>query len=72
VAWTRQFALVMELPFVLVGSVLISGFLGYLLDGWLQTRPWLMIVLGAVGFYAGLREVLRRLPKARNEGGDRS
>ena len=71
-AWTRQFALVMELPFVLVGSVLISGFLGYLLDGWLQTRPWLMIVLGAVGFYAGLREVLRRLPKARNEGGDRS
>lgn len=71
-AWTRQFALVMELPFVLVGSVLISGFLGYLLDGWLKTRPWLMIVLGAVGFYAGLREVLRRLPKARNEGGDRS
>ncbi len=62
--FTRQFAVVMELPFVIVGSVLTGGFFGFLLDRWLHTQPWLMIVLGGMGFYAGLRETLRRIDAA--------
>jgi len=58
-------ALALELPFTLVGSIIFGGLLGYFLDRWLHTKPWLMLVFGGVGFYAGLREVLRRLP-----GGD--
>ena len=58
----NQSALAMELPFTLVGAVLFAGGLGYLLDRWLHTGPWLMMVLGGLGFVAGIREVIRRLP----------
>lgn len=58
----NQSALAMELPFTLVGAVVFSGLLGYLLDRWLHTKPWLMFVFGALGFAAGVREVIRRLP----------
>jgi ATP synthase protein I len=60
----RQFALATELPFVLVGGVVGGGFLGFLLDRWLKTKPWGMFVLGAIGFYVGVRQVLLRAGKA--------
>ena len=59
---SRQMAIAMELPFILVGTLLVGGLLGYLLDRWLHTKPILMLVLGGLGFIAGLREILRRLP----------
>jgi F0F1-type ATP synthase assembly protein I len=37
--------------------------LGYLLDRWWHTKPYLMLLLGAVGFFASLRDMLRRLQK---------
>lgn len=55
-------SLAMELPFTLVGAVFFGGVAGYFLDRWLHTRPWLTLILGTLGFIAGLREVLRRLP----------
>jgi ATP synthase protein I len=55
-------ALALELPFTLVGAIVGGGAIGYFLDRWLHTGPWLLIVSGAIGFVAGLREVLRRLP----------
>jgi ATP synthase protein I len=58
----NQSALAMELPFTLVGAVLFGGLLGYFLDKWLHTGPWLMMLFGALGFFAGVREVIRRLP----------
>jgi ATP synthase protein I len=58
---TMKSALAMELPFTLVGAVVVGGFLGYLLDKWLHTAPWLMIVLGGFGFVGGVSEVVRRL-----------
>lgn len=66
--FTQQFAVAMELPFLLVGTTLIGGFFGFLLDRWLQTAPAFVIVLGALGFCAGLREMLRRMKKMGNEG----
>ncbi len=41
-----------------VGAVLIGAFIGYLLDRWLGTAPWLMIVLLFLGFAAGLRRAM--------------
>jgi ATP synthase protein I len=59
---SQQFASAMELPFVLVSAVVVGGLLGYFLDRWLHTGPWLMLVLGGLGFFAGVKDVLRRLP----------
>ena len=59
-------ALALELPFTLVGPIAVGAAMGYFLDRWLHTRPWLTLVLGALGFFAGVREVLRRLPSGDN------
>jgi ATP synthase protein I len=55
-------AIAMELPFTFAGAILLAGGLGYFLDRWLHTKPIFMLVLGALGFIAGIREVIRRLP----------
>ena len=62
-SFSQQFAMAMELPFVLVGAILVGGAIGYFLDAWLHTKPAFMIVFGGIGFAAGVRDVLRRLPK---------
>lgn len=60
-AYMREASMAWELPIVLVGTVLIAGGLGYLLDRWLHTGPALMLILGLVGFAAGIWDMLRRL-----------
>lgn len=60
--FSNQFAMAMELPFVLVGAILLGGVLGYFLDRWLHTKPFLMLLFGALGFFGGVRDILRRLP----------
>jgi ATP synthase protein I len=40
-------------------SVLIGVAIGYYLDRWLGTAPWLMIVWIALGFAAGVRSLYR-------------
>jgi F0F1-type ATP synthase assembly protein I len=59
---TIDSAIAMELPFTLVGAILLAGGAGYLLDHWLHTKPVFMLILGGLGFAAGIREVIRRLP----------
>ncbi len=51
----------MELPFVIFGSILTGGLFGFFIDRWLGTKPLLTLVLGGLGFAAGVREVLRRM-----------
>ncbi|HEX3543019.1 MAG TPA: AtpZ/AtpI family protein [Candidatus Acidoferrum sp.] len=64
-SFSNQFAMAMELPFVLVGAVLLGGVLGYFLDRWLNTKPWLMLVFGGLGFFGGVRDIIRRMPGSR-------
>jgi F0F1-type ATP synthase assembly protein I len=66
----RQIALVMELPVVLVGSIIIAGGLGYLLDRWLHTSPVFTLILGGVGFLAGIYQLLRALNREDKNNGD--
>ena len=47
----------MDLPFVLVGSVVIAAGLGYLLDKHFNTSPIFTLVLGALGFAGGMYRV---------------
>jgi ATP synthase protein I len=60
-SWQRQSATATELPFVLVIAMLVGGGFGYLLDRWLHTRPWMMLLFGVIGFGTGIRDVLRRM-----------
>jgi F0F1-type ATP synthase assembly protein I len=55
-------ALALELPFTMAGAIAVGVAMGYFLDRWLHATPWLTLVFGALGFFAGVREVLRRLP----------
>jgi F0F1-type ATP synthase assembly protein I len=53
----------------MVSALVVGGLFGYLLDRWLHTKPIFLLILGGVGFYAGLRDVLRRV--SRNGNGSR-
>jgi F0F1-type ATP synthase assembly protein I len=65
----RELAMAMELPFIPLLAVVIAGGLGYLLDTRLRTSPLFAIVLGLLGFVAGIREILRRLSKEEKRNG---
>jgi ATP synthase protein I len=65
----RQIALAIELPFVLIGPAVVGGVIGYFLDRWLHTKPWIMIVLGLCGVAAGLIDTLRVASRGGRNGG---
>ena len=43
----------------LVAGVLVGGAIGYFLDRWLGSTPWLMVVFLMLGFAAGIMNVIR-------------
>ena len=59
----RQFSMAMQLPFVMVGGILVGGGLGYLLDRWFHTSPVLTLLGGAFGFGVAMRDILRSLTR---------
>jgi F0F1-type ATP synthase assembly protein I len=59
--YANNTALALELPFTIVGAVVVGGLLGYFLDHWLHTRFIFSFILGGLGFFGGLKEVLRRI-----------
>ena len=61
--FSQQVAMATELPFILVGTIAVGCLIGFYVDRWLHTKPIFMFVLGFLGFFGGLREVLGRLPK---------
>jgi F0F1-type ATP synthase assembly protein I len=66
----RQLSMAMELPFVMIGWIVVAGGAGYLLDRWLHTSPALMLVGGAFGFGAGMWDLIRRLSREERKQGD--
>lgn len=42
-----------------IAAILVGAGIGYLLDLWLKTNPWLMLVMLLVGFAAGVLNVVR-------------
>ena len=55
------------LPFVLAVPPLVGAVIGRWLDGRLGTEPWLMYVMLAFGFAAGVREFWRVLKRFRDD-----
>lgn len=42
-----------------IAAILVGAGIGYLLDLWLNTGPWLLLVLLMIGFAAGVMNVTR-------------
>lgn len=56
----------------LVGAPLGGGIVGWLLDRWFGTKPWLMLVMLFLGFAVGIWNVIRISNNAqRNARGER-
>jgi len=59
-----KIALALSVGTIITSNVIGGVFAGYLLDRWLDTRPWLVItglILGAVSAFIGLFRILNRL-----------
>jgi ATP synthase protein I len=56
---TSAFARGFRLSSEMVGGVLVGAGLGWLLDRWLGTTPWGLIVFLLLGFAAGILNVMR-------------
>ncbi|HEY4486010.1 MAG TPA: AtpZ/AtpI family protein [Nitrospiria bacterium] len=54
----------------LVVATVAGAFLGYLMDGWLGTRPWIMVAGVLLGAAAGFRTIYR-LADPGNSSGDK-
>jgi ATP synthase protein I len=57
---TVKAGLAMELPFTIVGAVVVGGAIGYFLDKWLHSAPLMLVIFGGLGFAGGVTDVVRR------------
>ena len=47
----------------LVAAVLVGTIIGFILDNWFDTKPWLIIIFFFVGVVAGITNVIRSAKK---------
>ena len=50
----------------LVAAVLVGTIIGFILDNWFDTKPWLIIIFFFVGVIAGISNVIRSAKKLQN------
>ena len=50
----------------LVAAVLVGTIIGFILDNWFDTKPWLIITFFFVGVVAGILNVIRSTKKLQN------
>ena len=43
----------------LVAAVVVGTIIGFILDGWFDTKPWLIIIFFFIGSAAGMLNVIR-------------
>lgn len=71
----RGMAMGLRMSTELVAAIAVGGLLGYGLDTWLGTSPWLFLVFFMLGFAAGMVNVVRAFNRmqadiAKQTGGD--
>ena len=55
----KAFALGMRVALEMIAAFLAGGVIGWFLDKWLGTSPWMLILWVALGFAAGIRSAYR-------------
>src|SRR5207302_10055452 len=56
------------LGFTFAVAILAFGALGWVVDGWLGTRPWFALVGAAIGGVGGVMSIYYRLPGGTQRG----
>jgi ATP synthase protein I len=59
----RKLAELSSIGLMLPSSIIVGLFFGYVLDRWLGTGPWLLLVLTVLGVVSGLLSLFRALKK---------
>jgi ATP synthase protein I len=59
----RRLAELSSIGLILPSSIAVGLFLGYFLDRWLGTAPWLLLILTVLGIVSGLLSLFRALKK---------
>jgi ATP synthase protein I len=59
----RRLAELSSVALILPSSIAVGLFLGYFLDRWLSTAPWLLLIFTVLGIVSGLLSLFRALKK---------
>jgi F0F1-type ATP synthase assembly protein I len=59
----RRLAELTSIGLMLPSSIAVGLFMGYFLDRWLGTGPWLLLIFTVLGVVSGLLSLLRALRK---------
>jgi len=59
----RKLAELSSVGLLLPSSIIVGLFFGYVLDRWLGTAPWLLLVFTVLGAASGLLSLFRALKK---------
>ena len=51
----------------MVAAVVVGTFIGYILDNWLGTKPWFILIFFFVGMIAGILNVVRSAKDMQNK-----
>ena len=51
----------------LVAAVAVGTIIGFILDTWFDTKPWLIIIFFFLGAAAGMRNIVREASKMQKE-----
>lgn len=59
----RNAGIGLTIPMMLAASILVGCLVGYYLDRWLHTTPWLFLVFFILGIVTGIRETILLIRK---------
>ncbi len=59
----RKLAEASSVGLILPSSIAVGLFFGYLLDKWLHTAPWMLLIFLALGIVSGLWSLYRAMKK---------
>ena len=62
-----SFGKAFQLSTELVSAVLVATIIGFILDNWFDTKPWLIIVFFFIGVAAGIINVIRSAKKMQKD-----
>lgn len=68
----RRIAEMSSVALVLPSSIAVGLFFGYVLDKWLHTDPWMLLVFLVLGIISGFLSLFRALRKYEKEENSRS
>ncbi len=62
-----SFGKAFQLSTELVSAVLVATIIGFILDSWFDTKPWLIIIFFFIGVAAGIINVVRSAKKMQKD-----